>query len=71
MEEITKPKIKPVKKVCITDTLKLMGIGDTIQLLFRDAKPNSIRQVAKKLSPKKFEISEAGQVDRTIITRIL
>ena len=56
--------------VRITETLDLYPVGHEDYILFKDAKPNSIRQAARKLLPKTFDVSELGQVDRTIIKRI-
>lgn len=70
MGNMAEKQIKPVKRIDIRATLRLMSVGDSTYLLFRDAKPNSIRQAARALKPKKFEVSEAGQVDRTIINRL-
>jgi len=63
-------KVVYTKKVSIKDTLGQLEIGETVFIRFTDTSPNSIRTTARKLLPKKFQVTERGQVDKTKITRI-
>jgi len=63
-------KVVFIKKVSIKDTLAQLEIGDTIFIKFTDTSPNSIRTSSRKLLPKKFQVTEKGQVDKTKITRL-
>lgn len=58
------------KKVSIKGTLDQLEVGETIFIRFTDTSPNSIRTSSRKLLPKRFQVTEKGQVDKTKITRM-
>lgn len=63
-------KVVFVRKISLKDTLGQLAVGETVFIRFTDTSPNSIRTSARKLLPKKFHITEKGQVDKTKITRL-
>ena len=61
----------PVKKVDVKGTLELLEVGQEVYILFKDAKPSTLRTTSMRLKDKKFEVSELGLMDRTRVIRIL
>jgi hypothetical protein len=64
-----KPMI-PLKKVDVKGTLDLLEIGQEVYILFKDAKPSTLRTTSSRLKGKKFDVSELGLMDRTRVVRI-
>ena len=65
---LQKPMI-PVKKVDVKGTLDLLDIGQEVYILFKDAKPSTLRTTSARLKGKKFDVSELGLMDRTRVIR--
>jgi hypothetical protein len=65
---VQKPMI-PVKKVDVKGTLDLLEIGQEVYILFKDAKPSTLRTTSTRMKGKKFDVSELGLMDRTRVIR--
>jgi hypothetical protein len=52
-------------------TLDLLEVGQEEYILFRDAKPATLRTTSSRLIGKKFDVSELGLIDRTRIVRTI
>jgi hypothetical protein len=61
--------IKPIRVVSVTKTLEALNPGESVRILFADAKPSTINTTASRLSGKTFTISLKGQTNATLITR--
>jgi len=61
---------KIIRKVSVTATLNALEIGETIELRFKEAKPNAIRTAISRHKTKKFNVTEAGLADSTRVTRL-
>ena len=66
----TERKVIYSTKIDLKGTLSQMEIGETLYILFGETSPNTIRTTAGRLAPMKFHITEKGQTDRTLITRL-
>ena len=66
---LTQKKLIVVKKIDLTGSIDILGIGESIKIASRDAKTNTIRQAARRIKGKEFTITERGMVDSTLIIR--
>ena len=58
------------QRVSVRRTLEQLEIGEVVYIPFNDTTPNSIRTQSRRLLPKRFQVTERGQVDKTKITRL-
>lgn len=61
---------KIIRKVSVTATLNALEVGETIELKFKEAKPNAIRTAISRHKSNKYNVTEAGLADSTKITRL-
>ena len=57
-------------KVSVSETINGLNVKDEVFILFKDAKPTSIRVTASRIKGKRFLITERGFTDRTFIKRM-
>lgn len=57
-------------KVSVSETIDSLNVKDEVFILFKDAKPTSIRVTASRIKGKRFLITERGFKDRTFIKRM-
>jgi hypothetical protein len=64
-------KIVIVKKIDLKGTLDLLNVGESISLKSKQAKTNTIRTTVGRFAKegKLFAVTEAGQVNKTLVTR--
>lgn len=69
---LTQKKLIMVKKIDLTRTLDLLNVGESISIKNKQAKPNTIRTTVGRFAKKGkiFTVTEAGQVDKTLVIRI-
>lgn len=66
---IMREPLIPVQRMDVKATLDLLEVGQEEYILFRDAKPATLRTTSARLIGKKFDVSELGLIDRTRIIR--
>lgn len=61
-----------VTRICITDSLKSMGVGETLKIKNTQAKASTVRTAIARLNKNgySFSSSEAGRIDSVLVTRI-
>ena len=64
-------KLITVKKIDLTGTLELLAVGESISIKQKLAKTNTIRTTVGRFSKKgkHFTVTEAGQLDSTLVIR--
>lgn len=66
--------MRKIRKICLTDTLDTLEVGEEMTISMRDYGPTSVRGTAwalSKRSGKKFSIRQSSKDLTSYITRIL